>query len=139
MSIPIGKIVTGVLRTAASVVGINVGGNVLEEAAKVLERVQDTPEMRVALREHEQEMKKLANEEMQIANQEALAMIASEDKFVSRARPTGLYLFYVAAISLVIAHIFGKTIDPTFVWSVLAPLAGTGGLYVWKRTQEKLT
>jgi hypothetical protein len=141
VSIPIVKILGGVLKTAAGIAGIHLGsaeGGVLEKAGEILERIKDTPEMRLETMKHEEELLRIANEEMKIANEESLAMLGSSDKFVARARPTGLYLFYIASLALVIAHIAGKTIDPTFVWSVLAPLAGTGGLYIWKRTSEKM-
>lgn len=135
-------IVKGVLKTAARVAGLDLGnpgkGSVLENAVEVLERMKDTPEMRDAIREHEREMKALSIEELKVVLSENLAMLQSEDKFVARARPTGLYFFYFLSGLLIIAHILGKTLDPTFVWSVLGPLGSVGGLYVWKRTQEKV-
>lgn len=133
-------IVKGVLRTAAKVAGVDIGGDggVLEKAASILDRVKETPEMRAELLKHEEEMKRLATEEMHVANEEALAMIASQDRFVSRARPTGLYLFYGCSVALVLAHIAGVKIDPGVVTTILLPLGGTGGLYIWKRTAEKM-
>lgn len=132
MPIPLLTLIPGVLKTVARVLG---GNDVLKQAAETLENVAIPPEklveMQLALQAHEEKM-------MALANQESLAMIASEDKYVARARPTGLYLFYGCSVALIIAHIAGVKIDPTFVWSVLAPLGGTGGLYIWKRTTEKM-
>lgn len=129
------------LPDALKVIGkvLGIGGKVQEVADAI---AGAPPEVRAQLTKdlqvHEQEMKRLAIAEMQTANEEGLAMVASSDPYVARARPTGLYLFYAASVALVIAHIAGVEIDPTFVWSVLAPLGGTGGLYIYNRTREKL-
>lgn len=134
------KLALGVLKTGAKLIGLNLSapeGGILEDAAVILERLKDSPEMKAAMLEQEVEMKRLAIEEMRVANEEGLAMIQSQSRFVSWARPMGLYLFYGCCVALVIGHLAGRPIDPN-LWTVIAPLGGVGGLYTWKRTQEKM-
>ena len=136
------KLVGGVLKTAASLIlpGLSpADSGVLNQAAEIVSRIKDTPEVRLAMLEHEQELKRLAIEEMRVANEESLAMIASDDKFVSRARPSGLYTFYVCAVAEIVAELLGADIDPVAILTILAPLAGVGGTYVLNRTREKLS
>ena len=77
-------------------------------------------------------------DELKAIMSESLAMVASPDKYVARARPTGLYIFYLVSAGIAIAMIFGVKVDPTAVLTVLGPLAGVGGTYVYNRTREKL-
>jgi Holin of 3TMs, for gene-transfer release len=138
MGIPILGPVLKIVKAAAGILGV-------DSVKDIFDAVQNnklTPEQRVALEqavlEHEQEMERLNIEAMKVAMQESLAMVSSEDKFTKRARPFGLYSFYVASLALVAAQIAGATVDPAAILTILAPLAGVGGTYVYKRTQEKM-
>ena len=128
----------GILRTIGSV--LNIGK--AKDVADTLESISLTPEQRstlaVAMVQHEEELKRLNIEEMKTALSESLAMIASPDRYVSRARPTGLYIFYAASTAIVVGMLVGVKLDPTAILTVLAPLAGVGGYYVSQRTREKL-
>ena len=132
------SLLPGVLKTIAKVTGLDIVG----KAAEALSSVSLSPEQQTALQaallEHEAKMKALGIEEMKAAMSESLAMIASEDKYVKRARPTGLYIFYVVTAAIAIGMLFGVTVDPTAVLTLLAPLAGVTGTYVFRRTTEKL-
>jgi len=134
MALPLLSLLPGALKAIAKVTGLGVA----EKAADALAGLQETPELRAALLEHEQKMKALGIEEMKTAMSESLAMIGSDDKFVKRARPTGLYIFYAVSAAIAIGMLFGVQIDPTAVLTILAPLAGVGGTYVYRRTTEKL-
>ena len=128
-----------VLKTLGGILGISDKVKVVTDA---LASAEGSPELRAQLQQallgHEAEMQRLNIEEMKAAMSESLAMIASEDKFVKRARPFGLYAFYVCTLALVGAHIAGIAIDPAAILTILAPLAGVGGTYVYRRTTEKL-
>ena len=127
-----------ILQTVGSVLGMNV----VKDAGAALASFQMTPEQQVALQaamlQHEEAMQRLSIEEMKTAMSESMAMIASPDKFVSRARPLGLYIFYLVSAGLAASMIFGSKIDPTAILTILGPLAGVGGTYTWMRTKEKL-
>lgn len=127
-----------VLKVVGKVTGLSVFGN----ASTALTGLQLPPEKQVELQEavlvHEQQMKALSIEEMKTAMSEGLAMIASPDKYVARARPTGLYIFYLVSAAIAIGMLFGVKIDPTAVLTILGPLAGVGGTYVYQRSQEKI-
>jgi holin (3TMs family) len=138
MGIPILNLAGKVIKAAAGILGIDSVKDVVDAIANN----KMTPEQRLAIEasanEHEEEMERLNIEAMKVAMQESLAMVTSEDKFVKRARPFGLYSFYLASLALVVAEIAGAKVDPTAILTILAPLAGVGGTYVYKRTQEKL-
>jgi len=138
MAIPLLSLLPKALKAIAGILGVDSVKDVLD----TLQNNRLTPEQRVALdaamKEHEAEMARLNIEEMKAAMAESLAMIQSSDKFVARARPFGLYSFYLATLALVAASIAGAKVDPAAILTLLAPLAGVGGTYVYKRTQEKL-
>ena len=60
-----------------------------------------------------------------------------EDKYVSRARPTGVYVSYLVALGFSGALIAGVQIDPTAILTLIGPLIGGSAFYTHKRTQEK--
>lgn len=128
-----------ILNVAGRVLGIGV----LKDASAALSAVQLTPEQETQLQQallvHEAAMKQLSIDEMKTAMSESLAMISSSDKYVSRARPTGLYIFYAVSAGIALGMLFGVHVDPTAVLTILAPLAGVGGTYVYARTKEKLS
>lgn len=140
MPFPLLTLIPGLLRTVAKFAGLDSGG-ILSKAAETLENISIPPEkqaeMEQALQKHEEAMAALSIEEMKTAQAESIAMVQSEDKYVSRARPTGLYIFYGVSAAIAIAMLFGVKIDSTAILTILGPLAGVGGTYVYQRTQEK--
>lgn len=138
MAFPLLGLLPTILKTVARVTGLGVAS----DAADAIAKAQLTPEQQEALQaelgRHQEAMKALSVDEMKTAMSEALAMISSSDKYVSRARPTGLYIFYGVSGVIAVGMLFGVKIDPTAVLTILAPLAGVGGTYVYARTREKL-
>lgn len=146
MPFPLIKLVPGILKTVAKVLG---GNQILTQAADVLENVSIPPEkqleMQKALQEHEVAMEQLDVERLKQAVIESVAMVQSTDRYVSRARPTMLYA--ATAITCVLAgaicyvtikHI---TVDWGIVGAITSltlPLFGAGGYYIGQRTKEKL-
>jgi hypothetical protein len=128
----------GVLLTVGKVLGI--GG--LDSAADAITSATMSPDLKVklelALQEHEAEMKRLGIEELKTVLSETNAMIASPDKFVARARPTGLYVAYAISVALTVSLVAGLNIDPTAVLTICGPLYGAQSLYIHSRTKEKL-
>jgi hypothetical protein len=137
MAFPLLKLLPSILRTIVKLTGLPLG-----DAATALEGAQLTPEQAAAVQEalqrHEAAMKALSVEELKAVISENVAMVTSPDRFVSRARPTGLYIFYLITGVLAVAKILGAAIDPSAIVTILLPLGGTSGLYVYQRTQEKL-
>src|SRR6267142_1360785 len=111
-----------ILKTVGKITGIGV----LNDASDALSKAQLTPEqqtqLQTALLEHEAAMKQLSIDEMKTALSESIAMISSSDKYVARARPTGLYIFYLVSGGIATAMMFGVKIDPTAVLTILGPL-----------------
>lgn len=132
-------LIPGVLKTLGGVLGI---GDKVKAVTDAIESAQGSPELRAqleqSLRAHEEEMQRLSIEELKAIMSESMAMIASPDKFVSRARPTGLYFFYGVSTAIAVGMLFGIKIDPTAILTIIGPLAGVGGTYVVQRTREKL-
>ena len=91
----------GALKAIGGLLGI---GPKVQEVISAIEGASGSPELRAqlqaALFSHEAEMKRLSIEEMRTAMSEGLAMIASPDRYVSRARPTGLYIFYAVSAAM---------------------------------------
>lgn len=131
------KALPGLLQTIGKVVGIDVGPLV-----KGLEGQNLSPEKQAELEQavmlHEKDMRSADVEELKVFMSEALAEIQSSDKYVSRARPTGLYIFYIASFTVAIGLLLGVKVDPAAILTVLGPLAGVGGTYVYRRSTEKI-
>ena len=131
-------ILPGILKAAGKILGIGKLG----EAGDAITNAQVTPEQRVALQQtlanEITQLRQYDVEELKTVLTESLAEIQSPDKYVSRARPTGLYLFYLVSAGLAVAVILGVKVDPTAILTILGPLAGVGGTYVYRRTTEKL-
>src|SRR3990172_2637795 len=138
MAIPFFKILPGVLKAVGRILGIDVVKQAGEALGQATLSPQEEGAIQTALLEHEVTMRQLSIDEMKTAMAESLAMIASPDKWVSRARPTGLYIFYLITAAIAIGMLAGVKIDPAAVLTILSPLGGVGGLYVYKRTQEKV-
>ena len=64
--------------------------------------------------------------------------IQSKDKFIGRARPTGLYIYYLVTVVAVVALVAGIELDTGALVTIVAPLAGFGGWYTHNRTKEKV-
>jgi hypothetical protein len=69
---------------------------------------------------------------------EAIAEIGSNDKYVSRARPTGLYIAYTVTLAITAGLLLQVKMDLGPVISLLTPLFGAGGYYMFLRTKEKM-
>lgn len=118
----------------------------LEAVTKAAEALSGAPplspekaaELEVALGAQTVELRKVELEELRALLAEQTAEVQSEDRFVSRARPSGLYAFYAVSVAVAVALLAGVKIDPTAILTVIAPLAGVGGTYVVSRTREKL-
>lgn len=138
MGIPLLKILPGALKAIAKVLGIGK----LTEAADALENAQIPPEKQVelqqALIEQTTALRTLDVEELKVFMTEAIAEIQSPSRYVSWARPTGLYCFYFGSLALIVAMIFGVKIDLAPILGVLSPMAGVGGVYTYRRTTEKM-
>jgi hypothetical protein len=138
MAIPLLGLIPKIIKTAANILGVDS----VKDVVDAIEGSKLTPEQRVALetaaQQYSVEIRQLDIEELKTVLTESIAEIQSPDKFVSRARPTGLYIFYGVSSAIAIGMLFGVKIDPTAVLTILGPLAGVGGTYVYKRTQEKL-
>jgi hypothetical protein len=132
----------GLLPTILKTVGKVTGLSILGDAGDALDKAQLTPEQKVALNaalaEHEEKMAQIGLDQFKTAMSESLAEIQSSDKFVARARPTGLYAYYLVCLAIVGAMLAGLKIDATAILTIVGPLAGTGGFYIYNRTQEKL-
>lgn len=128
-----------VLKTLGGVLGISDKVKVVTDA---LASADGSPELRAQLQQaflgHEAEMRRLGIEELKAVMSESLAMISSPDKFVSRARPTGLYIAYISTLALIIALITQVPIDPVAILTLMGPLFGAQGYYIYNRTREKL-
>ena len=132
------SILPAVLKTVGSVLGLNV----VKDAGAALAAAQLSPEKAAELQEallvHEQAMAQISLDELKTVISESVAEIQSPDKYVARARPTGLYILYGVSGAIAIGMLLGVKLDPTAVLTVLAPLAGVGGTYVYQRSQEKI-
>lgn len=138
MALPLLALLPAALKTIAKITGLDIVG----KAGDVLASTQLSPEKQAELQQamlaHEAQMKALGIEEMKAAMSESMVMLGSDDKYVKRARPTGLYIFYAITAAIAVGMLLGVEIDPTAVLTILAPLAGVGGTYVYRRTTEKL-
>lgn len=134
------SLLPGVLDTLGGITGLDV----LKKAADALKGVppEKRLELELAIMQHERELRSLALAEMQTEIQAKVdlmkAELAQEDKYVSRARPTGLYISYLVSLGLAAAVIAGVRIDTAAILTLLGPLMGFSGWYAYNRTREKL-
>ena len=142
MAFPLLGLLPGILRALAKAVKLPILG----EAADALSNTTLTPEQTAAAQEalqrHQEAMKALSVDELkavvQAAMAENVAMVQSEDKFVKRARPFGLYAFYGITAAVALAQVFGQHIDAVAIMATLGPLGGAAGTYIYRRSSEKL-
>jgi len=90
-----------------------------------------------ALMQHEKDMRSLDIEELKAFMSESLAEIQSPDKFVSRSRPTQVYIAGGITAALAIGMLFGVKLDTGAIVTLLAPLWGNAMWYTKNRTDEK--
>ena len=132
----------GLLPNVLKAVGKILGIDVVKQAGDALAGATLSPEQQVAvqqaLAEHEEKLKELGIEELKTVLSENLAMIASPDKFVSRARPFGLYTACLITTGMAVAEIAGVKIDTGAIVTLIAPMWGSAACYSYNRTQEKL-
>lgn len=130
------KILPGALKLLAPKLGF--ASKAAEEVAQVLDRNKDNPEMQMALAGLEVEKLKI-DASVTIAGEETdRAMIASDDVYTKRARPTSTYAAIVFTGALVVAEICRVPLDTGLVLSLIGPLWGHAGFYSYHRTREKL-
>jgi len=126
------------IKTAAGILGVDS----VKDVVDTLQNNKLTPEQRVALetalQQHEKEMRALDIEELKQVMSETSLMIQSDDKFVKRARPTGLYVAYACSVAMTVALIAQVHIDPTAILTLMGPLYGAQGYYMHLRTKEKM-
>ena len=132
------SIIPGVLKAIGKITGLDI----VNKAADALSTAQLTPEQQADLQKaliaETVQLRQLDIDELKTVMSESIAEIQSADKYVSRARPTGLYLFYLATFAITIALVLGVKVDSTAILATLGPLGGVGGTYVFRRTTEKL-
>jgi CRISPR/Cas system-associated protein Csm6 len=131
------KLIPDALKLLAGKFGPS-GGEVLRDAATMLTARESDPEMQRALAELDLEKLKVDAGIVESAETTDRVMIASEDKYVSRARPTGLYIYYLVTLAITGGLLWGKQIDPTAILTLVGPLTGTAAFYIHKRTMEKM-
>lgn len=131
MGLPIINIASKIIKAAAGVLGIDS----VKDVVDAIQGNKLTPEQRLAIEnatnEHEKEMTDLALSETNL-------MLQSQDKYVSRARPTGLYVAYACSVGMVVALITGTHIDAAAILTLMGPLYGAQGYYMHLRTKEKM-
>lgn len=131
------KLLKGAAKLIGSAVGIDVAG-----AIEALEN-DPSPQAQAALQQYELQMRELSLVELKTEIDAKVDLmkteIKSEDAFVRRARPTGLYISYLVSMGLAGALIAGVEIDAAAVLTLIGPLMGFSGWYTYNRTQEKKT
>lgn len=138
MPIPLLSLLPAALKAIAKVTGLDV----VKQAGDALASAQFTPEQQTELKQalmaHEAEMARLSLEDFKVAMSESLAEIQSPDKFVSRARPFGVYAACVITSALAVALIAGVTVDTAAILTLIAPMWGQAAWYTFNRTREKM-
>lgn len=128
----------GILKTVGNVLGIGV----VKDAGEALAAAQLSPDQQVALttalQAHEAQMAQISLDQLKTVMSESLAEIQSPDKYVARARPTGLYFAYLGTLAIIVATIAGIKIDSGAIITLMAPMWGQAAWYSYNRTQEKL-
>lgn len=138
MAIPILGPILKIVKAAAGILGVDS----VKEVFDAITHDKLTPEQRVALETavmaNRKEMRQLDIEELKTVMSETSLMIQSDDKYVKRARPTGLYVAYACSIAMTIALIAAVKIDAAAILTLMGPLYGAQGYYMHLRTKEKM-
>lgn len=138
MGFPLIGLLPKILKAAGSILGVDSVKDIVDS----LQNNKFTPEQRLqlelAMNEQVKELRQLDIEELKTVMSETSLMIQSDDKFVKRARPTGLYVAYACSVAMTIALIAKIHIDPTAILTLMGPLYGAQGYYMHLRTKEKM-
>lgn len=145
MGIPLLGLIPKIIKTAASILGVDS----VKDVVDAIEGNKLTPDQRVALdaatKQYALEMRGFDIEELKASLSESIAMIQSSDKYTSRARPTMLYaatgVTVLLCLAIGIAVLRSVHIDlgiAGIISSMLLPLWGAAGWYVHSRTKEKM-
>ena len=130
------KLLKGAAKIIGGALGIDVAG-----ALEAFDSDDLSPELQVQLQQYELSLRQLARDELKDEIDAKVDLMKTEiesgDKFVRRARPTGLYISYLVSLGLAAALIFQVDIDPTAVLVLIGPLMGFSSFYTYSRTQEK--
>lgn len=132
------KLLPGILKTVGTITGISKVSEAGEALGAAALSPEKQTELEVALGAQTVELAKVQADKLKALLAEQIAEIQSPDKYVSRARPTGLYIFYAVSAAIAVGMLAGVKIDPTAILTIVGPLAGVGGTYVYNRTREKL-
>ncbi len=134
-----------VLKPILQTVGTVTGIGVFKDAADAIggDEMQKLPPetqaaLEASLEKHEEAMRGFDTEDLKTVVSEAVAEIASPDKFTSRARPFCVYCAGVLTLSMGGAMMFGVRFDTGAMVTLMTPLWGNSMYYVYQRTQEKL-
>jgi hypothetical protein len=126
------------LKTIGKITGITK----VTEAGDALGATQLPPEkqaeLEMALAAHAVELAKVSAGELATIVSESNAATASEDAFVRRARPAGLYVAYAITTALAVAMIAKIPLDTGAIATLILPLFGNAMWYTHSRTSEKL-
>lgn len=126
-----------VLQTVARIAGIDV--------TPIVSAISGLPpekklELETAIMNHELEMQKLDVAALSQLVDEAKAATTSEDKFVRRARPMGLYVAYLITAIIAIGVLLNLVKQETWplIAEIILPLYGNAAYYSHNRTKEKI-
>ena len=135
------------LQKAAEILGTAVGIDIGAALKKIIDN--PTPEQAAALQQYDLQMREFALEELKTEIDAKVDLmkteIKSEDAYVRRARPTGLYMFYVVTgiqvlvVSIVVlfeVQVNYLALSAAF-GSITGPLVGYSGWYTYKRSEDK--
>lgn len=136
---------------------VSAGAKLVKEITSFADTISTTAEEKMALVNSAQaavhvfniKLEELSNTAFRGLVDLELAAIKSEDRYVRRARPTGLYIAYTVtgllaitqAVLLIIASVNGTetvVLDTGFIATMLVPLYGNAAYYQYNRTREKM-
>lgn len=136
---------------------VSAGAKLVKEITNLADTVSTTAEEKMGLINSAEEavhafnikLEELSNDAFRGLVSLELAALKSPDKYVRRARPTGLYIAYAVtgvlaltqSVMLIIAAVNGADpiwMDTGAVATLLLPLYGNAAYYQYNRTQEKL-
>jgi hypothetical protein len=132
------KVLPGLLKTVGKLTGLSKVSEAGEALAGAPALSPDkAAELEVALGAQMVELRRVEADELKAILAEHIEEVKSDDAYVRRARPTGLYVFYLVSVAVVVGLLLKIDIDPAAILTVIGPLAGVGGYYVGNRTKEK--
>lgn len=144
---PLLTLLPGAIKFVAGLIGSKdkPGSNILLDAVNVLTETKLSPEQQAAFDTHAEKMLALDVEAVKAGVVESTAMIASQDKYTSRARPTAVYAAIGATLSVIFTVDVMMAMGTVINWSLvagitglIAPMWGAVGYYFSQRTKEKL-